>query len=47
MENGELGVATSKSQKPGKQDAQRTQRMRLAEMPNKGKGEPEETISRG
>jgi hypothetical protein len=44
MGNGELGVATSKSQMPGKQDPKE---MRLAEMPNKEEGEPVETISRG
>jgi len=44
---GNLGVATSKSQMPGKQETPRNLGMALAEMPNKGEGEPVETISRG
>jgi hypothetical protein len=44
MGDGELGVATRKSQMLGKQED--PMRMRLAEMPNKREGEPAETISR-
>jgi hypothetical protein len=48
MGDGELEVATSKSQIPGiARDSQDPTGMRLAEMPNKGEGEPIETISRG
>ena len=41
--DGELSVATRKSQMPGKQEAPR---MTLAEIPNKAKIEAIETISR-
>ena len=48
MENGQLGLATSKSQMPQKQEDPMSEKvMRLAEMPNKGEGEHVETISRG
>jgi len=42
----ELGIATRKSQIPGKQEAPRTQQgMTLAKTPNKGEREPVETTS--
>lgn len=48
MGDGELGVATKKSQMPGKKEPLRTPPgMTLAEITNKGEGEPVETISRG
>jgi hypothetical protein len=47
MGDGKLGVATRKSQMPGKQDPPRTQWecMALAEIPNKMERIPVETIS--
>jgi hypothetical protein len=48
MGDGELVVATSKSQMPEKQDATKNSTgMRLSEMSNKGEGEPGETLYRG
>jgi hypothetical protein len=41
----ELGIATSKSQMSGSKRLPGPTVMRLAEMPNKGEGEPEETSS--
>jgi hypothetical protein len=46
MGGGEMGVATSKSQIPGKKEAPRNQRGGHCEMPNNRKGEPVEAISR-
>jgi hypothetical protein len=46
--DGELGVATRKSQMPGIQEFPRTQQgTTLAEIPKRGEIEPGETISRG
>jgi hypothetical protein len=47
--DGELGVATRKSQMPEKQEVHSTHQagMTLAEIPNKGEREPVESIYRG
>ena len=45
MGHRELVVATRKSPMPGKQEEPKE--MKLAEIPNKGEGDPVETISRG
>jgi hypothetical protein len=47
VEDRELEVATKKSQKPGKQEAQDLMVITLAKIPNKGERNPEQTISRG
>ena len=47
MGDGELGVATRKSQMPRNQESQDSTGMTLAEIPLKGEGDPVETISKG
>jgi hypothetical protein len=48
MGGGELGVATRKSQMPGRQRASHDpMRITLVEIPHRREGEPVETIFRG